>query len=226
MATVAAVQAAKNTSQLIPYCHPVRLDFVGVDFKVGATTIEATAAVKAVDRTGVEMEAFTGASVAALTLYDMLKMADDSLEIVGVRLLEKTGGKTDFRNRIEPAPRAAVLVMSDSISAGTKQDQSGPLIVDRLKAEGFQVTDYRVIPDDQREIESWLRPYADQDGPDLVMMSGGTGLSPRDQTPEAMRQVSEREIPGISEIARGYGQERMPYIRCSRAERRGYEGKL
>lgn len=73
VAKVAAIQAAKETSRIIPYCHPVPVDFVGV-----------------------EMEALTGASVAALTLYDMLKMLDTSLEITSVRLLDKHGGKSDF----------------------------------------------------------------------------------------------------------------------------------
>ena len=89
VAKVAAIQAAKQTSRIIPYCHPLPVDFVGVEFTLGEETITARVEVKAIYKTGVEMEALTGASVAALTLYDMLKMLDSTLEIIGVRLLAK-----------------------------------------------------------------------------------------------------------------------------------------
>ena len=96
VAKVAAIQAAKNTSQIIPYRHPLPIDFVGVEFDVGKSEIQARVEVKAIYKTGVEMEALTGASVAALTLYDMMKMLDDDMEILGVTLLSKKGGKSDF----------------------------------------------------------------------------------------------------------------------------------
>src|SRR5579884_4283647 len=76
VAKVAAVQAAKNTSQIIPYCHPLPVDFVGVEYNLTGESIEITTTVKAVYKTGVEMEALTAASVAALTIYDMTKMLD------------------------------------------------------------------------------------------------------------------------------------------------------
>jgi len=216
VARVAAIQAAKNTAQIIPYCHPMPVDFVGIEFQVSRNRIEATAQVKAVGKTGVEMEALTAASVAALTLYDMLKPVDDQLEILGVQLLEKTGGKSDFQNVFPTPPRAAVLVMSDSIAAGRKKDLSGRLIVDRLKQAGLKVADYRIIPDDQELIERWLIRYADRSKLDLVITSGGTGLSPRDQTPEAMKRVIVRDVPGIAEAARAFGQDRLPYAMLSR----------
>jgi cyclic pyranopterin monophosphate synthase len=216
VARVAAIQAAKNTSQIIPYCHPIPVDFVGVEFHLSREGIEATVQVKAVGKTGVEMEALTAAAVAALTLYDMLKPVDDQLQILGAQLLEKTGGKSDFQNVFATPPRAAVLVMSDSIAAGRKTDLSGRLIARRLKQEGVQVKDYRVIPDDLELIERWLIRYADRAKLDLVITSGGTGLSPRDQTPEAMKRVLTREVPGIAEAARAFGQDRLPYAMLSR----------
>lgn len=98
-ATVAGIQAAKATSQLIPLCHPLPISHVGVALKVADSKdrviIECTARVTG--KTGVEMEALTGASVAALTVYDMLKARAPEMEITAVRLLSKTGGKSDFR---------------------------------------------------------------------------------------------------------------------------------
>jgi cyclic pyranopterin monophosphate synthase len=224
VAKVAAIQAAKNTSQIIPYCHPLPLDFVEVNFALGDQNIAVEVTAKAIHKTGVEMEALTGAAVAALTLYDMLKIVDDSLEITGVRLLQKSGGKSDFCHAFASPPRAAVLVMSDSIAAGQKRDASGLLIADRLRAEGLAVEDYRVIPDDAETIARCLIDYADRVQLDLVVTTGGTGFSPRDHTPEAMGKVIEREVPGIPETLRAYGQARMPYSMLSRG-RSGLRGR-
>ena len=96
VARIAAVYAAKNTGQMIPYCHPLPIDFADCTFIVGKETIEITTEVKATYKTGVEMEALTAASVAALTVYDMLKMVDTGIEIESISLLKKTGGKSDF----------------------------------------------------------------------------------------------------------------------------------
>jgi cyclic pyranopterin phosphate synthase len=96
VAKIAAIYAAKNTGQMIPYCHPLPIDFADCTFSVGADTIEITTEVKATYKTGVEMEALTAASVAALTIYDMLKMVDTSIVIESVLLVKKTGGKSDY----------------------------------------------------------------------------------------------------------------------------------
>jgi cyclic pyranopterin phosphate synthase len=97
-ARIAGIQAAKRTSELIPLCHPLPLDQVAVDLDVdadaGVVTIRATARVSA--RTGVEMEALTAASVAALTVYDMVKGIEQGVEIAEVALVAKTGGKSDY----------------------------------------------------------------------------------------------------------------------------------
>jgi cyclic pyranopterin phosphate synthase len=224
VARVAGIQAAKSTSALIPYCHPLPLDFVGVEFALGEAGITITATARAIHKTGVEMEALTAASVAALTVYDMLKMLDDSLAISEIALVSKTGGKSDFRDEFETPLRAAVLVMSDSIAAGEKDDRSGRAIVDRLKSEGIEVQEYRIVPDDEALIEQTLRRYADEMHLDLVITTGGTGLGPRDRTPEAMAKLIEREAPGISEALRSYGQARTPRAMLSRG-RAGVRGK-
>lgn len=217
VAKVAAIQAAKNTSQIIPYCHPLPVDFVGVDFQLLDASIEITVTVKAIYKTGVEMEALTAASTAALTIYDMTKMLDESMEITGVKLLKKTGGKSDFKQSSKDL-RAAVLVLSDSVAAGSKEDLSGKLIVERLKAEGMELADYKIIADEPEQIAAAVKQYADEMSVSLVITTGGTGTSPRDQTPEAMSSVIEREVPGIAELIRSYGQERTPYSMLSRSK--------
>src|SRR5258707_3414701 len=89
VARVAGIQAAKNTSLLIPYCHQVPLDFVAVEITLGTDSIIVNASVKAIWKTGVEMEALVAASSAAMTLYDMLKIIDEDMEITSVKLIEK-----------------------------------------------------------------------------------------------------------------------------------------
>lgn len=217
VAKVAAIQAAKNTSQIIPYCHPLPVDFVGVDFRIGTSEIEIKVEVKAVYKTGVEMEALTGASVAALTLYDMMKMLDGDMEILGVKLLSKRGGKSDFAQPGDAKLRAAVLVVSDSVAAGKKEDVSGKTIVERLQDFNIQVAEYEVIPDDVKRIEERILYFADSLKLDLVVTTGGTGFGPRDTTPEAIKKIVEKEIPGVTEAARAFGQERTPLAMLSRS---------
>lgn len=96
-AILAGVMGAKQTSHLIPLCHPLPLDSVKIDITFADRTATIRCTAKTTGRTGVEMEALTGASVAALTLHDMCKALDPAITITRIRLLEKTGGKSDFR---------------------------------------------------------------------------------------------------------------------------------
>lgn len=97
-ARIAGIMAAKKTSELIPLCHPLALSKVAVDFEFEASGIRVTALARLTGQTGVEMEALTAASVALLTIYDMAKAIDKAMEISGVRLLSKSGGKSgDWR---------------------------------------------------------------------------------------------------------------------------------
>lgn len=223
VARVAGVMAAKKTSEIIPFCHPVPIEYIKIEHSVADDRITLTATVKGIYRTGMEMEAMTAAAVAALTVYDMLKMLDDNMELLSVRLLKKQGGKSDFRDAFSEPLRAAVLVMSDSVAAGKKSDASGLLIRDRLSSLGLEIIKYEIVPDDKVLIADTLKKYCDEDHVDLVMTTGGTGFSPRDTTPEAMQDVIEREVPGIPEAIRKYGQERTPYAMLSRA-RAGLRG--
>ena len=97
VARVAGIQAAKRTADLIPLCHPLALTWVDVRLSLAADRVEIEATARVADATGVEMEALCAVSVAALTLYDMCKAIDKDMRIEGVRLVEKTGGKSDYR---------------------------------------------------------------------------------------------------------------------------------
>ena len=100
IARIAGIQAAKRTHELIPLCHALAISSVQVDFICGDRCVEITATVSAVDRTGVEMEALTACSVAALTIYDMCKASDKAITITDIMLWKKTGGRSGEYSRV------------------------------------------------------------------------------------------------------------------------------
>lgn len=217
VARVAGIQAAKNTSLLIPYCHQVPLDFVRVEMELRKDRIEIAAEVKAVWKTGVEMEALAAASGAALTLYDMLKIIDERMEITTVKLDLKRGGKSDFHSEASIQKlRAAVLVLSDKASRGEREEKSGRAIVQRLRSFGLKTISYKVLPDEADLLRNELLKQCDQKKVDLVLTTGGTGLSPRDITPDVAQEVIERRLDGVSERLRSFGQERIRTAMLSR----------
>ena len=224
-ARISATMGAKRTCDLLPYCHPIPIDHVKVGVSIKTESIEVDVEVKTTWKTGVEMESLTGASIAALTIYDMLKPVDERLAIESVRLLAKSGGMKDFYERYDDKPlKAVVMVISDSVSKGERLDKSGKLAIERLNGSGFEVVDYNVIPDDASQIESLLKTACDKLKVDLVVTCGGTGLGPRDTTPEATKKVLEKEVAGISETLRMYGQRRTPLSMLSRGAA-GVRGK-
>jgi molybdenum cofactor synthesis domain-containing protein len=112
--------------------------------------------------------------------------------------------------------RATVLTISDSSFEGTREDRSGPAVAERLREKGFDVARRAVVPDDRERIAAALRDFAQQ--PETaIFTTGGTGVTPRDITPEATRDVIEREIPGFGERMRAEGLRATPKAVLSRA---------
>jgi cyclic pyranopterin monophosphate synthase len=225
VARLAGIGAAKRTADLIPLCHPLPLDRVAVDLAPdaadGSVTIRAEVAATA--RTGVEMEALTAASIAALTLYDMAKALQRDIVLERVELLEKEGGKSgswsrdSSANAREPAAHEAVVVVCSTRSAaGQREDTAGPQLVTRLREAGWDVaSEPLVVADDEAGIAALLGQLADG-GHRLILTSGGTGLTPTDVTPQATRRVIDREVPGLSELMRTAGLASTPMAALSR----------
>jgi molybdenum cofactor biosynthesis protein MoaC len=212
----AGLFAVKNTSNSIPDCHPMPIEYTGIQFECLEDSVLIEVTVKAIYRTGVEVEAMHGASIVALTMYDMLKPIDKQVEISTIKLLHKKGGKSDFGIKEKLELSVAVMVCSDSVSSGKKEDRAGKVIAEKIRNLGLSVSSYTVIPDEVSDIQETINKLCDIDK-DLIIITGGTGLSNRDVTPEAVIPLLDRRIPGIEEAIRSYGQDRTPYAMLSRS---------
>jgi len=113
--------------------------------------------------------------------------------------------------------RVAIVTISDSVVAGTRQDQSGAILRERAEALGWQVTAEEIVPDEVDRIAAVLKKLADSSKVSLILTTGGTGVSPRDVTPEAARTVIDREIPGLGELMRAEGRKATLFAALSRS---------
>lgn len=218
MSKAAGLLGVKKTPDLLPDCHPLPIEYTAVSYSINGLEISIEMEVRTIYKTGVEVEAMHGVSVVALNMYDMLKPIDKGVEIGTIRLLRKKGGKSDYRDKFLKRKdlNAAVVVCSDTIAAGQKEDKAGKAIISKLEASSVEISSYTVIPDEKLRIEEELNKHHEA-GVNMVLFTGGTGLSVRDVTPDTISPMLDRRIPGIEEAIRSYGQNRMPYAMLSRS---------
>ena len=212
-AKIAGIQAAKKTWDMIPMCHQLNLSFVNLEFELNREQIMIRSIVKTRESTGVEMEALTAVSIAALTIYDTCKAVDKTMTISVIKLVEKIGGKSD--HAIEYRPRVGIITMSDSISAGKSEDRSGPMLLKGFTDSGCKGDHQKVLPDGSEEliptIEAWI-----QDGVELIITTGGTGLGPRDLTIQMVENNIDSRLPGIEQALHAYGRGKVKTAMLSR----------
>jgi molybdopterin adenylyltransferase len=113
--------------------------------------------------------------------------------------------------------RVSILTLSDSVAGGKYEDRSGPAVAGRCRELGWEIVDTKSLPDDREVIENYLKVTADAREADLILTSGGTGLGPRDVTPEATVAAADRLIPGFAEQMRAEGKKKTPRAILSRA---------
>jgi len=212
-AKIAGIQSAKKTAEIIPMCHQLNLSFVDMEFELGRELVIIRSIVKTREATGVEMEALTAVSTAALTMYDMCKAVDKTMTIGAIKLVEKIGGKSD--HAVEYRPSVGIITMSDSISADKSEDKSGPILVKGFADSGCKADHQKVLPDGSEEliptIESWIK-----DGVELIITTGGTGLGPRDLTIQLVENKFDSKLPGIEQALHAYGRGKVKTAMLSR----------
>lgn len=207
IARMAGILAAKKTWELLPLCHQLPLTHAEVHYEFSAGLVRIETTVETVSGTGVEMEALTAASIAALTLYDLLKpVAGTDLEILNVKLLEKTGGKSDYARALKPACAGALFVCGRSRPATVAKVQQ------HLQKLGIRLRGVETVAPEDLPVA--IRRALKQ-GATFVATVGGTGIARDDRTVAAVRPLLDKELPGVMEAARGYGQNRTPYALIS-----------
>lgn len=228
LAEAAGIMAAKRTSDTIPLCHPLPLSYAHVSFELdvvnSSVIVHCECATTA--QTGVEMEALAGVNGALLTIYDLSKAVNPKITLSGIHLVLKEGGKSGHWTPNSPAPEvkktlreipAGILTISDRVSRGQATDASGPTLAQHLLQEGANLLGQRVISDEIPAIQNAVRTLIAEHQLKLLITTGGTGLSPRDVTPEALGQICTRHIDGIGELLRSSGSRHVATAWLSRS---------
>jgi len=220
IAKCAGMIGAKQTSFFIPHCHPVSID--GLDIKLSLVeekekigiSIEVFA--QSVGRTGIEIEALSATSITALALYDVLKyVKDPDLEITGIKLIKKTGGKTDKLKHEINGLEVALLLASSEIKSGIREDKVTSPISEFLSSKKCSIVSSNIVDSSQKEIQEATLELVQQQIP-FVFVIGGTGIGKDDNTYDAISSILDYEIDGISDAIRTYSYERTPISFLSR----------
>ncbi|MGB9766857.1 MAG: bifunctional molybdenum cofactor biosynthesis protein MoaC/MoaB [Sulfurihydrogenibium sp.] len=212
---MAGLIGAKKTSEVLPFCHPILIDQAYVDVILEEDGIYVKSFVRCIGRTGVEMEALTAVSAALLNVYDMCKAFDKNMIISDIKLVSKKGGKSDYEEDLSGLS-CAVITLSDSCYRKEAEDKSGKIAIDIIENEfGGKVIHYEILPDEKDIIVNKLKELVDK--VDIIFTTGGTGFSKRDNTPEATREVIEKEMVGFAEAMRIVGIRFTPKSLLSRS---------
>ena len=222
-AKIAGIQSAKKTAEMIPMCHQLNLSFADIEFEMEEDNILIKSTVKTKEATGVEMEALSAVSGAALTIYDMCKAMDKTMKIGEIKLVEKVGGKSD--HAVEYRPNVGVITLSDSISSGQGEDKSGPILIDGFSDAGCVVNHHEIIPDGSEKFISTIQDWV-RGGVELIITTGGTGLGPRDLTIETMEKIFHSKLPGVEQALHAYGRGKVKTAMLSRLTAGVFNGSI
>ncbi|HRG63971.1 MAG TPA: bifunctional molybdenum cofactor biosynthesis protein MoaC/MoaB [Burkholderiales bacterium] len=237
LAEVAAIMGAKNTSALIPLCHPLSLD--KVEFITELLEVENAVQVYCVAitsaKTGVEMEALAGVSAGLLTIYDLSKISEPILTISDIKLIVKIGGKSGvwFNPQVNTYPKwlyeyipvvidlaqlnCATITLSDRASRGEYKDKSGQLLQEILHKHNVNLIAHEILADEAELLKTAIINLQANASVNLIITTGGTGLTERDIVPETLAELGGRVITGIGEVLRIHGSNYTPFSWGSRS---------
>ncbi len=213
---LAGIIGAKKTSDLLPFCHPIPIDHIEIKLEVLKDSIIARAKVIGIWRTGYEMEALTAVSAALLNIYDMCKIFKEPMYIEYIKLIDKKGGYSEYNTNLKNYT-FAVITVSDSSYEGKKKDLSGKLIKEIFENLGAKFIFYTIVPDDKEKLKQAILK-AKEKGANIIITTGGTGVSFKDITPEVTAELIKKEIPGLEEALRIFGTRDTLYSLLSRAK--------
>jgi molybdenum cofactor biosynthesis protein MoaC len=215
-AKIAATLAAKKTWELIPSSHLSQLENVKVDLSVRNEVIEIVVELQGICKSDLEIESLTAVSIAALTVYDMLRSSEGSVMIESIRLLRKSDEILEISEKIARKLKTAIIFINVSEHHLEKDKQAEKFIIDALSTKNADVVESKIISNTQKEIEDNIKQFCDEKNLDLIITCGGIGITPEDIVPEVTTKLIEKKIDGISEILRFYGQKTSPLVAFSR----------
>src|SRR3970040_982505 len=215
-AKIAAILAAKKTWKLIPSSHFSQLENVKVELSLRNEVIEIVVELQGVCKSDLEIESLTAVSIAALTVYDMLRSSEDSVMIESIRLLRKSDEILGISEKVTRKLKTAVLIINVSEQHLEKDKQTEKFTIDALTKKDVDIVESKIMPSTQHEIEDTIKQFCDEKNIDLIITCGGIGLGPEDILPEVTMKLIEKKIDGISEILRFYGQRTSPLVSFSR----------
>jgi len=210
----AGLLAIKKTWEAVPDCHPLPVEAASISHALAELSIDITVEVQTIYKTGVEVEAMHGALITALTIYDMLKPIDPEVVIKEVRLVSKSGGKSDKKVSWPADLSVALFTVSEAVRSGSKPDTSGDIIAQELLRLGLTPATRMVLGESKDEIRQTVQGCLHRH--QLILLTGGSGLRAADVTPEAVGPLIEREVPGLMEAIRNYGMQRTSFALLSR----------
>jgi len=215
-AKIAATLAAKKTWELIPSSNLSQLDNVKVELSVRNEVIEIVVELQGVCKSDLEIESLTAVSIAALSVYDMLRSSEGSVMIESIRLLRKSDEILEISEKVARKIKTAVLFINVSEHLLEKDKQAEKFTIDALTKKNADIVESKIISNTQNEIEYNIKQFCDEKNVDLLITFGGIGITSEDIVPEVTMKLIEKKIDGISEILRFYGQKKSPLVAFSR----------
>ena len=214
MSKAAGLLGIKKTPELLPDCHPLPVESASIQYEFEEQSIRILVTVKTIYKTGVEVEAMTGAGIVALNMYDMLKPVDKQVEIGTIRLLQKEGGKSS-RNKIDENLYAAIIDCSNANTKESEAENSAKLLSEKLSEFAIKCELHSISSADERKLVATLEKLTDDDSLNLIICTGGIGVGQNDITNNVVLRLLDTELKGVSEQINRYRQERMPYSMLS-----------
>ncbi len=202
-AKVAGIQAAKRASEVIPFHHANTLNWVELNFSAGEDHIKIESTVKAVSRSGLEMEALTAVSVAALTLLDICKEHDQQVNIQDLKLVPKVSKKKMLT--VKTPIKVGIIVISDRITAGLADDEVGQLLQSGFANAGYHANNYSIISNDSDKLIEKVQEWLEQ-SIELIITAGGNGIGPRDITLTSLEPFFDFRMEGLEQTLHSIAQ--------------------